>query len=210
MGKCVAVAIPKAAWMRCNCCMGRYPNLCQQVMFLCPPTPLPTLSLPFSFPLSCHIIHSPLSPTASLSFSLRAARHTLFCCLSPCCTPSSALFRHRPFPFLPFPCPLSRPAGCASVPMVMSRVGPRGLGAGDSPGQPGPAWTAVWAAYTTVFIPLSSSLCSSEALQFFLWVSGRIKTGGRQQVGLAVGQCVDWEPNVYLWCMPHVNIWTRG
>ncbi|CAB1332730.1 unnamed protein product [Coregonus sp. 'balchen'] len=52
--------------------------------------------------------------------------------------------------------------------MVMSRVGPRGLEAGDSLGPPGPAWTAVWAAYTTVFIPLSSSLYSSKALHFFL------------------------------------------
>ncbi|XP_029625170.1 suppressor APC domain-containing protein 2 isoform X3 [Salmo trutta] len=50
----------------------------------------------------------------------------------------------------------------------MSRVGPRGLEAGDSLGPPGPAWTAVWAAYTTVFIPLSSSLYSSNALHFFL------------------------------------------
>ncbi|XP_024253199.1 suppressor APC domain-containing protein 2 isoform X3 [Oncorhynchus tshawytscha] len=50
----------------------------------------------------------------------------------------------------------------------MSRVGPRGLEAGDSLGPPGPAWTAVWAAYTTVFIPLSSSLYSSKALHFFL------------------------------------------
>ncbi|XP_038827041.1 suppressor APC domain-containing protein 2-like isoform X1 [Salvelinus namaycush] len=54
--------------------------------------------------------------------------------------------------------------------MVMSRVGPRGLEAGDSLGPPGPAWTAVWAAYTTVFIPLSSSLYSSKALHFFLWL----------------------------------------
>ncbi|KAL2100405.1 hypothetical protein ACEWY4_004799 [Coilia grayii] len=54
--------------------------------------------------------------------------------------------------------------------MVMSRAGPRGLEAGDSPGPPGPAWAAVWAAYTTVFIPLSSSLYSSKALHFFLWL----------------------------------------
>ncbi|XP_056444859.1 suppressor APC domain-containing protein 2 isoform X2 [Gadus chalcogrammus] len=55
--------------------------------------------------------------------------------------------------------------------MVASRVGPSGLvEAGDSLGQPGQAWTAVWAAYTTVFIPLSSSLYSSKALHFFLWL----------------------------------------
>ncbi|KAG7223849.1 hypothetical protein INR49_015339 [Caranx melampygus] len=55
--------------------------------------------------------------------------------------------------------------------MVVSRVGPRGLvEVEDSLGRPGPAWTAVWAAYTTVFIPLSSSLYSSKALHFFLWL----------------------------------------
>ncbi|TKS84423.1 Suppressor APC domain-containing protein 2 [Collichthys lucidus] len=55
--------------------------------------------------------------------------------------------------------------------MVVSRVGPRGLvEVEDSFGRPGPAWTAVWAAYTTVFIPLSSSLYSSKALHFFLWL----------------------------------------
>ncbi|KAF0031503.1 hypothetical protein F2P81_016058 [Scophthalmus maximus] len=54
--------------------------------------------------------------------------------------------------------------------MVVSRVGPRGLvEVEDSLGRPGTAWTAVWAAYTTVFIPLSSSLYSSKALHFFLW-----------------------------------------
>ncbi|XP_016106406.1 suppressor APC domain-containing protein 2-like [Sinocyclocheilus grahami] len=42
--------------------------------------------------------------------------------------------------------------------MVVSRLGPRGLDA------------AVWAAYTTVFIPLSSSLFSSRALHFYLWL----------------------------------------
>lgn len=56
--------------------------------------------------------------------------------------------------------------------MVVSRVGPRGLvEVEDSLGRPGPALTAVWVAYTTVFIPLSSSLYSSKALHFFLWVS---------------------------------------
>ncbi|KAJ8408666.1 hypothetical protein AAFF_G00253010 [Aldrovandia affinis] len=54
--------------------------------------------------------------------------------------------------------------------MVMSRVGPRGLEARDFPGGPDPAWTTLWAAYTTVFIPLSSSLYSSRALHFFLWL----------------------------------------
>ncbi|KAG7481061.1 hypothetical protein MATL_G00062850 [Megalops atlanticus] len=54
--------------------------------------------------------------------------------------------------------------------MVTSRVGPGGLEAGDLPDRPGPAWKAVWAAYTTVFIPLSSSLYSSKALNFFLWL----------------------------------------
>lgn len=46
------------------------------------------------------------------------------------------------------------------ISMVVSRLGPPGLGAGT-----------VWAAYTTVFIPLSSSLYSSKALHFFSWVS---------------------------------------
>lgn len=59
--------------------------------------------------------------------------------------------------------------------MVMSRVGSRGLEAGDFPGRPSPAWTSVWAAYTTVFIPLSSSLYSSRALHFFLWVSEKMR-----------------------------------
>ncbi|KAJ8379840.1 hypothetical protein SKAU_G00006180 [Synaphobranchus kaupii] len=54
--------------------------------------------------------------------------------------------------------------------MVTSRVGPRGLEAGDLPDQPCPAWKAVWATYTTVFIPLSNSLYSSKALGFFLWL----------------------------------------
>ena len=71
--------------------------------------------------------------------------------------------------------PPSRPAGPLwplTGLMVAGRVGASGLvEAGDSLGQPGPAWTAVWAAYTTVFIPLSSSLYSSKALHFFLWVS---------------------------------------
>lgn len=65
-----------------------------------------------------------------------------------------------------------RPTWPTAVPMVVSRVRPRGLeGVEDSFGQPGPAWTAVWAAYTIVFIPLSSGLYSSKALHFFLWVS---------------------------------------
>lgn len=65
--------------------------------------------------------------------------------------------------------------------MVVSRVGPRGLvGGQDSLAPPQrAAWTAVWAAYTTVFIPLSSSLYSSKALHFFLWVS----RGGREAGG---------------------------
>ncbi|KAK7165551.1 hypothetical protein R3I94_003799 [Phoxinus phoxinus] len=42
--------------------------------------------------------------------------------------------------------------------MVVGRLGPRGL---DS---------AVWVAYTTVFIPLSSRLFSSRALHFYLWL----------------------------------------
>ncbi|GLD48972.1 suppressor APC domain-containing protein 2 isoform X3 [Lates japonicus] len=59
----------------------------------------------------------------------------------------------------------------AALMVVPSRVGPRGLvEVEDSLGRPGPAWTAVWAAYTTVFIPLSSSLYSSKALHFFLWL----------------------------------------
>ncbi|KAG7242498.1 hypothetical protein INR49_020869 [Caranx melampygus] len=63
------------------------------------------------------------------------------------------------------------PTWAAAALMVVSRVGPRGLvEVEDSLGRPGPAWTAVWAAYTTVFIPLSSSLYSSKALHFFLWL----------------------------------------
>lgn len=64
------------------------------------------------------------------------------------------------------------PTWLTAVLMVVSRVGPRGLvEVEDSLGSAGPAWTAVWAAYTTVFIPLSNSLYSSKALHFFLWVS---------------------------------------
>ncbi|XP_051546127.1 suppressor APC domain-containing protein 2-like [Myxocyprinus asiaticus] len=48
--------------------------------------------------------------------------------------------------------------------MVVSRVGPRGLDADESVGP------AVWAAYTTVFIPLSSSLFSSKASSFYVWL----------------------------------------
>ncbi|CAL8276915.1 unnamed protein product [Merluccius merluccius] len=71
--------------------------------------------------------------------------------------------------------------------MVASRVGPRGLvEAGDSLGQPGPAWTAVWAAYTTVFIPLSSSLYSSKALHFFLWLK-QMKELEQEKDSLLVG-----------------------
>ncbi|XP_051522551.1 suppressor APC domain-containing protein 2-like isoform X2 [Myxocyprinus asiaticus] len=44
--------------------------------------------------------------------------------------------------------------------MVVNRVGPRGLDAGES----------LWATYTTVFIPLSSSLFSSRALSFYVWL----------------------------------------
>lgn len=82
-----------------------------------------------------------------------------------------------PSPFPPPPltplCPSHpRPAWPAAALMVVSRVGPRGLvEVEDSLGRPGPALTAVWVAYTTVFIPLSSSLYSSKALHFFLWVS---------------------------------------
>ncbi|KAG9354449.1 hypothetical protein JZ751_001159 [Albula glossodonta] len=67
--------------------------------------------------------------------------------------------------YLPLPLPPRLP-----IPMVTSRVGPRGLEAEDLPDRPRPAWKAVWAAYTTVFIPLSSSLYSSKALKFFLWL----------------------------------------
>ncbi|KAA8584551.1 hypothetical protein FQN60_008336 [Etheostoma spectabile] len=77
-----------------------------------------------------------------------------------------------PFFSSPFPLALPpRPTWPAAALMVVSRVGPRGLvEVEDSLGQPGPAWTAVLAAYTTVFIPLSSSLYSSKALHFFLWL----------------------------------------
>ncbi|KAL6463711.1 hypothetical protein MHYP_G00281020 [Metynnis hypsauchen] len=54
--------------------------------------------------------------------------------------------------------------------MVVSRLGPRGLEAREPLGPASPAWSAVWAAYTTVFIPLSSSLYSSKALHFFFWL----------------------------------------
>ncbi|CAG5867498.1 unnamed protein product [Menidia menidia] len=84
--------------------------------------------------------------------------------LSPCLTisPSSQLTSSPSFFPPPWP---------AAALMVVSRAGPRGLvELEDSFGPPGPAWTAVWAAYTTVFIPLSSSLYSSKALHFFLWL----------------------------------------
>ncbi|KAE8285031.1 Suppressor APC domain-containing protein 2 [Larimichthys crocea] len=69
------------------------------------------------------------------------------------------------------PSPVALPPRPTAALMVVSRVGPRGLvEVEDSFGRPGPAWTAVWAAYTTVFIPLSSSLYSSKALHFFLWL----------------------------------------
>lgn len=80
-------------------------------------------------------------------------------------------------PSLPLSSPIPvvlppRPTWPTAAPMVVSRVRPRGLeGVEDSFRRPGPAWTAVWAAYTIVFIPLSSGLYSSKALHFFLWVS---------------------------------------
>lgn len=78
-----------------------------------------------------------------------------------------------------------------SISMVLSRLGPPGLGAG-----------AVWAAYTTVFIPLSSSLYSSKALHFFYWVSEGVWeraaeteagwTGIRSHIGFWGVSDVEW------------------
>ncbi|XP_048860395.1 suppressor APC domain-containing protein 1-like [Brienomyrus brachyistius] len=56
------------------------------------------------------------------------------------------------------------------VPMVTRWLGSRGLDARGLSDQPGPAWTTSLAAYSTVFIPLSSSLYSDKALKFFLWL----------------------------------------
>lgn len=162
--------------------------------------PLPP-SCPLTLPLpppvsSSYLLSLPASPPASLfSFSLaRLLSPLLTVCVAvfvffppwPLCLegltdrlPSSSL----PPPLL-LPLPLSLPPRLTwptTALMVVSRVGPRGLvEVEDSLGQSGPAWTAVWAAYTTVFIPLSSSLYSSKALHFFLWVSrtkGTVKKG---------------------------------
>ncbi|TDH02106.1 hypothetical protein EPR50_G00169440 [Perca flavescens] len=86
--------------------------------------------------------------------------------------PSFSLPPSLPPSSSPFPLALPpRPTWPAAALMVVSRVGPRGLvEVEDSLSRPGPAWTAVLAAYTTVFIPLSSSLYSSKALHFFLWL----------------------------------------
>ncbi|KAI5089190.1 suppressor APC domain-containing protein 2 [Silurus meridionalis] len=74
-------------------------------------------------------------------------------------TPSLLQSPPPPVPSLcPSPVLSSLPCN-SSILMVVSRLGPPGLGAGT-----------VWAAYTTVFIPLSSSLYSSKALHFFYWL----------------------------------------
>ncbi|KAJ8347003.1 hypothetical protein SKAU_G00284040 [Synaphobranchus kaupii] len=70
---------------------------------------------------------------------------------------------------------------------------------GDFPGRPGPAWTSIWAAYTTVFIPLSSSLYSSRALHFFLWLK-QMKELEQEKDSLLAGLDVverarDWYQN---------------
>lgn len=81
--------------------------------------------------------------------------------------------------------------------MVASRVGPRGLvQVEDSLGRPNPTWTAVWAAYTTVFIPLSNSLYSSKAVHFFLWLK-QMKELEQEKDSLLAGlevveQARDW------------------
>ena len=155
--------------------------------------------LPLTLPLP------PSSPELMPPFTLRLSpcltiSHSLARLLSLFVSPSPSLFPPRPpvsgeadWPtplLLPPPLPLSsspfpaalppRPTWPAVALMVVSRVGPRGLvEVEDSFSRPGPAWTAVWA-YTTVFIPLSSSLYSSKALHFFLWVS---RTAGREQEG---------------------------
>lgn len=80
-------------------------------------------------------------------------------------------------PAFTFALSLSLCAGLCPPLMVVSRLGPRGL---DS---------AVWAAYTTVFIPLSSGLFSSRALHFFLWVS---ETRTTRKIMFVMVSCFQW------------------
>lgn len=115
----------------------------------------PFLSLPglFRSPTS-NFQFCPSAPSLSLPLSLCLLFFPSLC-LSYSPTLDSCVFCFpSPYFFLFF---------SFSIPMVVSRLGPPGLGAG-----------AVWAAYTTVFIPLSSSLYSSKALHFFYWVSERV------------------------------------
>lgn len=151
---------------------------------LCPSHQPAELRSPLCFSLPPHFIISPsFLLTSSLSLSL-----FVFVSPSPSLLPFGILCLDRgwlidsPFFFfflLLHPCPLStfpfppshppRPSWPAAALMVVSRVGPGGLVEVED--SSGPAWTAVWAAYTTVFIPLSNSLYSTKALQFFFWVS---------------------------------------
>lgn len=156
------------------------------------PEPTPPLFSPSSLPLPLTrfvppLVHSapPLSTLIPLSLSLFPLPLSLplflflyfpwcllhsFCPFPRCarllCPASSLRWDPAGSALFPLPLPTSLlPPFPSPVPMVVSRLGPRGLEARE------PAWSAVWAAYTTVFIPLSSSLYSSKALHFFFWVS---------------------------------------
>ncbi|KAL4646526.1 suppressor APC domain-containing protein 2 isoform X2 [Arapaima gigas] len=80
--------------------------------------------------------------------------------------------------------------------MVTRQFGPTGLEIGDPASRPGPDWTAVLAAYSTVFIPLSSSLYSDTALSFFLWLKQMKELEQEKDVLLAgldvVEQAKEW------------------
>lgn len=138
----------------------------------CPPlyhsplfTPISLPLFPFSVPplvcaappivtFSSVLLPFPVSASVFLSLS-RHVCFSLLLCPSYSLTLSSCVVYLSSPSFLPSSSPLS-----PFISMVVSRLGPPGLGAGE-----------VWAAYTTVFIPLSSSLYSSKALHFFYWVS---------------------------------------
>lgn len=161
------------------------------------PLTLPLPPLGWSSCLFSLSVSPPASPFLILSSLPSLPFFSPFVSPSPSLLPLASVSGEAdwPTPFLlppslplsssPFPLSLPpRPTWLAAALMVVSRVGPRGLvEVEDTFGRPGPAWTAVWAAYTTVFIPLSSSLYSSKALHFFLWVSKMRGTEGLRSRG---------------------------
>lgn len=55
-------------------------------------------------------------------------------------------------------------------PVTVLASKPVGTRAGQAVAGCSPSWVGVLATYSTFFMPLSNSLCSTKALRFFLWV----------------------------------------